>query len=125
MSSQHKVIVARHEPNGSTLRSYVTGFILSISLTLAAYLLVERHQLSSRLLIFAVISLALLQFLVQLLFFLRLGTETKPRWKLLVFLFMVAIVCILVFGSLWIMSNLNYRMTPKQVNNYMNNQDGL
>jgi hypothetical protein len=34
------------------------------------------------------------------------------------------VVLILVFGSIWIMNNLNYRMTPEQINTYMNNQGG-
>ena len=68
----------------------------------------------------------LAQFFTQLLFFLHLGRETKPRWKLLVFLFMTMIVAILVFGSLWIMYNLNYHMTLQQMYQYLNNQgDGL
>jgi cytochrome o ubiquinol oxidase operon protein cyoD len=107
-----------------TLKTYVTGFGCSIVLTLAAYLLVIHQLFSRQILIALVIGLALVQFIVQLLFFLHLGTETKPRWKLFVFLFMVMVVAILVFGSLWIMSNLNYRMTPDQINAYMNNQGG-
>jgi hypothetical protein len=33
-------------------------------------------------------------------------------------------VSILVFGSLWIMGNLNYRMSPQQMNTYMTDQGG-
>jgi cytochrome o ubiquinol oxidase subunit IV len=107
-----------------TLKSYVTGFIWSLALTLVAYALVVQRTFSNRILIAVVIGLALVQFMIQLLFFLHLGRETKPRWKLFVFLFMVMVVAILVFGSLWIMANLNYRMTPTQVNTYLNNQGG-
>jgi cytochrome o ubiquinol oxidase operon protein cyoD len=111
---------------GITLKSYVSGYVASLCLTVAAYLLVSRHALSTRwILIAMVVGLALTQFLVQLVFFLHLGRETKPRWKLAVFLFMILIVGILVFGSLWIMNNLNYRMTPAQINQYMNSQDNL
>ena len=60
----------------------------------------------------------------RLYFFLHLGKETKPRWKLYVFGFMVSVVLIIVFGSIWIMNNLNYRMTPAQINQYMNSQGG-
>jgi cytochrome o ubiquinol oxidase operon protein cyoD len=107
-----------------TLRTYVTGFVWSIGLTLTAYALVVHHTFSPTVLIAAIIGLALVQFMIQMLFFLHLGRETKPRWKLFVFLFMVMVVVILVFGSLWIMANLNYRMTPDQINAYMNNQGG-
>ena len=125
MSNRPNVTVAEHETDRGTLRTYVIGFVASIVLTLGAYLLVAHHLLSRRLLIAAVIGLALVQFLVQLLFFLHLGRESKPRWKLMVALFMVMVVLILVFGSLWIMTNLNYRMSPEQINTYMNNQAGL
>jgi len=125
MSNRPNVTVAEHETDRGTLRTYVIGFVASIVLTLGAYLLVTHHLLSRRLLIAAVIGLALVQFLVQLLFFLHLGRESKPRWKLMVALFMVMVVLILVFGSLWIMTNLNYRMSPEQINTYMNNQSGL
>jgi cytochrome o ubiquinol oxidase subunit IV len=114
-----------------TLQTYVVGFVLSLILTLVAYLFVEIHvssyyeTFSHTLLVPLIIGLALVQFIVQLVFFLHLGTESKPRWKLLVFGFMVVVVGILVLGSLWIMSNLNYHMTTQQINSYMNSQDGL
>lgn len=107
-----------------TLKSYVTGFVWSIGLTLIAYSLVVQDRFTRSTIVATIVALALIQFLVQLLYFLHLGTETKPRWKLFVFLFMVMVVAILVFGSLWIMNNLNYRMTPQQVNTYLNNQGG-
>lgn len=107
------------------LSTYISGYILSIGLTLAAYLMVTHHTLSYWPLLYAICGLAFLQFLVQLVFFLHLRVETKPRWKLLVLLLMVLVVGILVAGSIWIMNNLNYRMSPQQINNYMQSQDGL
>jgi cytochrome o ubiquinol oxidase operon protein cyoD len=84
-----------------TLKSYLLGFILSIALTLAAYFS------SSDL---AIATFALAQALVQLVLFLNLTREPKPRWNLIIFLFMVLIAVILVFGSLWIMNNLSYNL---------------
>jgi cytochrome o ubiquinol oxidase subunit IV len=94
-------------------------------LTFAAYLMVYNHLFSNIVLTTVIVILALVQFIVQVVFFLHLGRETKPRWKLAVMLFMIMVVLILVGGSLWIMSNLTVRMTPQQENNYMNNQQGL
>jgi cytochrome o ubiquinol oxidase operon protein cyoD len=115
--------------NHVTLSSYLAGFIVSLCLTMTAYLMVINHLFSRRLLVAAVAGLALAQFMTQLLFFLHLGRETKPRWKLGVFMFMVMVVLILVFGSIWIMANLNYHhdqlITPAQINHYMHSQDGL
>ncbi len=123
--SNKRAFVSRHDPSHGSLRLYVTGFVLSISLTIMAYLMVTNHTLGKWPLVFAIATLAFIQFLVQLVFFLHLGAETKPRWKLGVFAFMALIVMILVIGSLWIMNNLNYRMmSSEQVNNYVKTQDG-
>jgi cytochrome o ubiquinol oxidase operon protein cyoD len=119
------IVVSKHSTEHGSFRSYLTGFSLSILLTLTAYLLVVHKSFSTGLLVALIIGMALIQFLIQLIFFLHLGKETKPRWKLFVFIFMIIIVLILVLGSLWIMNNLNGRMTPQQVNTYVNNQSGL
>lgn len=109
--SQPKPIVARHETAHGTVRSYTAGFVLSLILTLAAYLLVTRNVFSGWGLVFALAGLAVTQLLAQLLFFLHLGRESRPRWNLTVMLFAVMVVAILVFGSLWIMKNLQYNHT--------------
>lgn len=117
------------ERHGLTMKSYATGFILSILLTLVAYIMVKMHLdgsgLGRKAVIGGVVGLAFAQFLVQLLFFLHMGRETRPRWKLMTFLGAVLVVLILVVGSIWIMYNLNYHMTTKQVNDYMQSQDSL
>lgn len=117
--------VSEHQPDQASLRLYVTGFGLSLLFTLDAYLSVTHHLFSKNVLIGGIAGLALAQFLTQLVCFLHLGREFKPRWKLAVFLMMAGIVVILVGGSLWIMNNLNYRMTPQQVDKYLQSQDGL
>jgi len=114
-----------HYSGHGTFKTYLSGYILSVWLTVTAYLLVVHHNISSGFLIAWVVGLALTQFIVQLVFFFQLGKGPKPHWNLFVFLFMIMVVLILVFGSLWIMSNLNYRMTPQQIQTYMNNQGGF
>lgn len=112
-----------------TTTSYTLGYILSILLTVAAYLLVKHHMdtyhlvFSHHLLIASVIGLAIVQLFVQLMFFLHLGRESKPRFNLLILFFAAIVVLILVGGSLWIMSNLSYRMTPQQMSQYMKDQE--
>lgn len=90
--------------------SYVIGFSLSLLLTLAAFGLVIYDLLSGGELIAAIVGLAALQLLVQLVFFLHLGKETKPRWNLIAFVSMLVILLVIVVGSLWIMKNLDYNM---------------
>jgi cytochrome o ubiquinol oxidase operon protein cyoD len=129
--TEHKPAHIEGAGSGS-VRNYVTGFVLSVVLTLIAYAFVSRHVSSDhelyshRFLIFIIATLGISQLIVQLFFFLHLGDESKPRWNLLVFSFMLIVVIILVFGSLWIMYYLNYHMpSTNQVNQYIRSQDGL
>lgn len=106
------------------LVNYISGFVLSILLTIGAYIAVTQHTFMGGVLIAVIIGLAILQVLVQLFFFLHLGQETRPRWKLAVLIFMLITLGILVFGSLWIMQNLNYHMlSPERTNIYMIDQN--
>lgn len=103
--------------------SYVFGFLFSILLTIVPYLLVVNHRLSGNVLIGTLVAVALAQMVIQLFFFLHMGRERKPRWNLLVFLFMVLIVLIVVIGSLWIMNNLEYNMHPDEVERYIEKEE--
>lgn len=112
---------------------YTMGFALSLVLTFIAFGLVmvrlEAGQpiLPDQLLVVLLGALALAQFIVQLVFFLHLGTESKPRWKLLVFWFMIIIVLIIVVGTIWIMDNLNYNMmqNPEASKQYIDKNQGF
>lgn len=96
----------------STYSKYLAGFILSLALTLIPYYAVT-HNVSSRFVIGSVLTIAAIsQVFVQLYYFLHLGQESKPRWKAYTLYFAVMILVILVFGSLWVMNNLNYNMMP-------------
>jgi cytochrome o ubiquinol oxidase subunit IV len=108
-----------------SFKSYLLGFILSVVLTIAAYLAVVRHTFSGKVLLFVILGVATLQMLVQFIFFLHLGKESKPRWNMMIFLFMLLIVGILVVGSLWIMSNLDYRMMPPMDMHEMRAHEGI
>lgn len=106
--------------------SYMTGYVLSIIFTIVPYLLVVNDVLTGWGLYLMLAGFAIVQLFVQLVFFLHLGRESKPRWNLLVFLFSVLVVVILVFGSLWIMKNLNYHsMTPKATDEYIIQEEGI
>lgn len=118
------VIHGQMDAERGTSRSYATGFALSIILTLLAYVGTVKHVLRGKSLMVALLALAVVQFVVQLFFFLHIGRETKPRWKLLMLFLMIIFVLIVVLGSIWIMYNLNYRMSPEQINQYMKNQAG-
>lgn len=106
------MIDAHHGWNASYKPQFV-GFVMSVILTIAAYRIVTYNELSDSLLTLTIGGIALLQALVQLIFMLHLGLETKPRWGIITFLFTVFVVIIIIGGSLWIMSNLNYDLMPQ------------
>ncbi len=124
--NDHRANKVKSEAGRGTQQTYIIGFLLSIALTMAAYVAVVNHILSGRLLIAAIVGLAVIQLFVQLLFFLHLGRESKPRWNLLMFLFALLVVGIVVFGSLWIMNNLNYHMmSPEDTTKFIQHDEGL
>ena len=100
-----------HAPNTS-MKGYIFAFLSSIALTLAAYFLVENQLLIGPPLVCSIVILGLIQAVIQLIFFLYLGKEKKPRSNLLVFLFMALVLSILIIGTIWIMYSLNTRLMP-------------
>jgi cytochrome o ubiquinol oxidase subunit IV len=118
-----------HETPKGTVWTYSLGFILSLALTLTAYFAVKHHISTGHLFPSDKIMLAVLALLAaaqlgtQLVFFLHLNHESKPRWNLTVFAFMLMVLVIIVAGSLWIMNNLNYHMNSEQTSKYLKNQE--
>lgn len=109
----------------TSITPYIVGFVLALALTLFAYGIVVTHLLTGSTLVAAIIGLALVQLLVQLVCFLHLGRKTNDVWHDTAFYFMMLILVIIVGGSLWIMQNMNYhmQMTPGQMNQYMLNEN--
>jgi cytochrome o ubiquinol oxidase subunit IV len=123
--------MSRLNTTAKSIVTYSVGFLSSIILTIVAYAIVVQDVFKDTwtpAFIAIILSvLASIQLVVQLLFFLHLGEESKPRWKLLSFIFAFIILGIIVFGSLWIMFDLNSRMmmSPENMIKYMNKQTGL
>jgi cytochrome o ubiquinol oxidase subunit IV len=100
------------DKNNAKFMQYLIGFILSVVLTFGAYFLVVGQILSGMSLVVVIIFFAVIQLLVQLLFFLHLHQEQKPHWNLILVVNTVGIILIIVVASIWIMDHLNYNMTP-------------
>lgn len=113
------------------LVSYAIGFISSVILTVTAYALVVNENIvrtwTAPLIAIVISVLASVQLVVQLLFFMHISEDDRPRWKLMTFIFCFVILGIIVGGSLWIMFDLNDRMmmSPTDMIKYMNKQTGL
>lgn len=109
MSSELSLKEIQKEWHGS-YRAYFIGFIGSLLLTAFSFLTVTLELVQGKTLLILITSLAVIQAIIQLRFFLHVGEEPKPRWETVAFYFMVIILLIIAIGTLWIMFDLNDRM---------------
>ncbi len=126
MKSQKTPVVSKHQPLYASFPGYLIGFLLSLYLTISAYLVVVYDKFSKNVAISMIIGLAITQFIVQAIFFLHVGKESKPKWNLIMFSFMVMVAAIVVIGSIWIMTNLDYRhgMSAEETNKMIIEDEG-
>lgn len=123
--------IAKTNNHRSDVSSYAIGFSLSLVVTLVAYSLVRLHvtsghaTFSDQSLLITLAVLAITQLVAQLIFFLRLNRETKPRLNVMLLLFAGLVVLIIVGGSIWIMSNLNYHMPANQSDQFIIKDEGV
>lgn len=110
MSDQVNTSVKKSKAGRKSLRAYIIGFVLSLLLTAGSFDLVKAHALPSAFIYVGLVILAIVQLFVQVTCFLRLNASKEGRWDLMPFIFTIFIVLVLVFGSVWIMLNLNYNM---------------
>ena len=114
----------RHD--ATPYKSYVIGFVLSVAATLLAYFFVVNQLWSKEMLIYIVMAIAVVQLVIQLVFFLHIGRGS--RWRFITFTFALLVVLIVVVGSIWIMNNLDYNMmhmSPDQMQIYMHQNEGI
>lgn len=109
-----------------TMRSYVVGFLLSLIFTFIPYYIVVNKVITGteRLLI-TILGFAFIQMIIQVTFFLHLGRGPKPRWNLFFFIATVGIILVVVGGSIMIMNNLHYNMSPSEKVKKIVNDEGI
>ena len=100
---------------GRGLQSYLVGLILAIGLTAASFWTVHTHLIYGPGVPVALIALAIAQMGIHLVFFLHITTGPDNTNNVLALAFGVLIVSLVVFGSLWIMNNLNRNMVTMPV----------
>jgi len=98
-----------HERRGGR-RPYVTGFLLSVALSVVPFILVMTSAFPRVALLVAIGTFAVAQVGTHLVFFLHLGRPTEPRWNVAVLLYTVVVLAILVGASVWIMYHLDANM---------------
>ncbi|MEK7499800.1 MAG: cytochrome o ubiquinol oxidase subunit IV [Patescibacteria group bacterium] len=108
-----------------TMLSYVIGYILSLVFTFIPYYMVVNKTASGTALLATILGFAVFQMIIQILFFLHLGREPKPRYNLTFFIATVTIILVVVGGSLFIMSHLYDNMTPTEVTKKLAQNEGI
>lgn len=91
-----------HEHNGS-IKAYVIGFILSIVLTIIPLVLVLEHMLAKSALIVSILIAAVLQFVIQLFFFMHIRDGEGPKYNVMALIIGIIFVVTIVAGAMWIM----------------------
>ncbi|MDP4098037.1 cytochrome o ubiquinol oxidase subunit IV [Paenibacillus sp. P96] len=92
-----------HEDHGS-VKSYVIGFILSIVLTIIPLVVVLNDMMGRTGTMVIILITAVLQFVVQLFFFMHIREGKGPRWNVMTLILGIVILLTIVGGSIWIMT---------------------
>jgi cytochrome o ubiquinol oxidase operon protein cyoD len=96
----------------SGIRGYLIGLLLASILSAVSFYIARSTLVWAPSIPIALSVLALAQIGVHLVFFLHITTGKDSINNILALAFGILIVLLLVFGSLWIMSNLNRNMLP-------------
>jgi cytochrome o ubiquinol oxidase operon protein cyoD len=109
----HGHSVGHSGAHAGSLRDYMTGFVLAVTLTAIPFWLVMAHTLARSSTTAAVIlALAAVQIVIHMVYFLHMNTRSEGGWTLLALLFTLMLVVIALSGSLWVMYHLNHNMMP-------------
>lgn len=104
----------------STLRGYVTGFVLAVILTAIPFWLVMGKVIANTGTTgFVLLGLAAVQIVVHVVYFLHMNTKTEQGWSMLALLFTFMLLAIMLSGSIWVMYHLNHNMMPGMMNQIM------
>ena len=118
VESQHGDIAPGDEQGadevGRGIRGYLIGFVLATGLTVVSFYITRSTLVWTPSIPIALSVLAVAQMGVHLVFFLHMTSGPDNVNNLMALAFGLLIVMLLVFGSLWIMSNLNHRTMPME-----------
>ncbi len=115
MSEKLPIDDKKRKPPHGTVKSYVIGFALSLIFTLVPYYLVVHASFAATALLVTIIGFAVLQMVIQVVFFLHLGRERGPRWNRVFLSSTIGIIILVVAGSIWIMGHLTHNMAGMSV----------
>ena len=99
-------------PHG-TLKSYLTGFGLSVILTAIPFWLVMTGVLGDKqATAIVVVVMAVIQIVVHMIYFLHMDVRSEKGWTVMALIFTLVVVGIALSGSLWVMYHLTANMAP-------------
>ncbi|WP_332065326.1 cytochrome o ubiquinol oxidase subunit IV [Bartonella sp. CB189] len=104
---------SHNEEHPPSFGAYFIGFILAILFTLGSFVpvmygLLDSWAVSTK--VIYLIGMALIQITVQIVFFLHLNSGPDAKWNLATLWFTVMCVFIIIGGTWWAISHLNYNM---------------
>jgi cytochrome o ubiquinol oxidase operon protein cyoD len=108
-----------------TIQNYVIGYSLSLVFTLIPYFLVVNQTVKGVALLGTILTFAVLQMIIQVLFFLHLGRERGPRWQTKFLLGTVGGIFVVTVGTTWIMYHLHENMTPTEAELKLAQDEGI
>ena len=106
-SARHVGVAGGHE---STVKGYMIGFVLAIVLTAVPFAMVMFPSVSRGTILAAILTMAVLQVFVHVVYFLHLNMSRQQRWNVVAFAFTLLITLIVVSGSVWIMFHATANM---------------
>ena len=103
-------------PEERTLAQELCGYLLGLGLatllTITSFWADQTREIYASGIAMALLVLAVAQIGIHLIFFLHITTDPDNENNILALAFGVLIVCLIVFGSLWVMLHLNHSLMP-------------
>lgn len=103
--AQHPLHQEEASQSHGSVKSYTVGFILSIVLTIIPIMIVLNGWLEGMTNVVVLMIFAVIQMAIQLIFFMHLREEKKPRYNLISLILGLFIIVVIVAGSIFIMTN--------------------
>ncbi|WP_019220787.1 cytochrome o ubiquinol oxidase subunit IV, partial [Bartonella senegalensis] len=102
-----------NETHSPSTGSYLVGFILAVLFTLGSFVpvmygMMDSWAISTK--VAYLIGMAIIQIIVQIVFFLHLNSGPDAKWNLSALWFAVICVFVIIGGTWWAISHLNYNM---------------
>ena len=97
----------------STLKGYLTGFVLAVILTAIPFWIVmgkvfDRPTVTA----LVILAFAAVQIVVHMIYFLHMDGKVQGGWSMLAMMFTIMVVVVMLSGSLWVMFHLKNNMMP-------------